>query len=70
MSGPVGGPGSLVHYAGGKLIKATLPVGAASITVGSVARVPGTTQQLAGGFTHAPGNLGAKVVAVILQYSS
>jgi hypothetical protein len=69
MSGPVGGPGSLVHYTGGNLIKATLPVGAASITIGSVARVPGTTQQLAGGFTHAKGNLGAKVVAVILQYS-
>ena len=70
MSGPAGGPGSLVHYAAGKLTKATLPVPASSITVGSVARVPGTTQQLAGGFTHAAGNLGAKIVAVILQYSS
>jgi len=70
MSGPDGGPGSLVHFAAGKLVKATLPVGAPSITIGSVARIPGTAQQLAGGFTHAAGNLGAKVVAVILQYSS
>jgi hypothetical protein len=35
----------------------------------SVAPVPGTTQALAGGFTHAKNNLGSHVVAVILQYS-
>ena len=70
MSGPFGGPGFLVHYAAGKLTKATLPVSAATIMIGSVARVPGTTQQLAGGFTHAASNRGVRVVAVILQYSS
>lgn len=70
MFGPVGGPASLVHFAAGKLVKATLPVSAAAISIGSVARIPGTSQQLAGGFTHAAGNPGAKVVAVILQYSS
>jgi hypothetical protein len=60
---------TLVHYTRGKLIPATLPVNAATISVDSVARIPGTTQQLAGGFTHASNNLGLKVVAVILQYS-
>lgn len=69
MDGAFGGTSWLVHYAGGKLTKAAVPVSPATLTIGSVARVPGGTQQLAGGFTHASGNRGAKVVAVILQYS-
>jgi hypothetical protein len=68
MDGPVGGTSYLVHYAAGKLTKAVLPVNAATITVRSVARVPGTTQQLAGGFTHPSGNRTA-IDAVILGYS-
>lgn len=60
---------TLVHYTDGRLIQATLPVNATTISVDSVARIPGTTQQLAGGFTHASNNLGLKVVAVILRYS-
>jgi hypothetical protein len=70
MLGPVGGTSFLVHFTGGKFIKATLPASAPTITVLSVARVPGSTQQFAGGYTHAAGNRGANVVGVVLQYSS
>ena len=70
MNGSFGGSSFLVHYVGGKLTKATLPVSAPKITIESVARVPGGTQQLAGGFTHAANDRGTSVVAVILQFSS
>jgi hypothetical protein len=69
MPGAAGAPSYLVHYAAGKLTKATLPASAQSINVESAARIPGTTQALAGGFTHAQNNPGLNVVAVILQYS-
>ncbi len=69
MNGPSGGTSYLVHYTDGKLVKATLPVSAPTITVVSVSRVPGSTQQLAGGFTHASDNRGTNVAGVILQYS-
>jgi hypothetical protein len=69
MDGPFEGTSYLVHYTGGKLIKAAVPVSPAALTIRSTARVPGSTQQLAGGFTHAVGNRGADVVAVIMQYS-
>ena len=55
----------LVHYAGGKLT--TAAVNPATLTIDSVSRIPGTTQVLAGGFTHAPD--GTNVVAVLLQSS-
>jgi hypothetical protein len=69
MLGPVGGTSFLVHFANGKLTKAVVPVNPATLTVESTSRVPGSTQQVAGGFTHAANNLGSKVVAVIMQYS-
>jgi hypothetical protein len=69
MLGSAGGVGSLVHFANGKLTKAAVPVNPATLSVEDTARVPGSTQQLAGGFTHAAGNLGGKIVAVILQFS-
>jgi hypothetical protein len=69
MDGPVGGTSFLVHYAAGKLTKATLPVSAPKITIEAVGRIPGTAAQLAGGFEHAPGDRGTGVVAVLLQYS-
>jgi hypothetical protein len=69
MDGPGGGTSYLVHYANGKLTKATLPVSAPLITIGAVARIPGTAAQLAGGFTHAADNRGTNIVAVLLQYS-
>jgi hypothetical protein len=59
----------LIHYTDGKLIKAALPVSADRINVETVAPVAGSTQQLAGGFTHARGNYFGNVVAVILQYA-
>jgi hypothetical protein len=69
MLGPVGGTSFLVHFTNGKLVKAVVPVNPATLTVEDTSRVPGSTQQLAGGFTHAAGDLGSKVVAVIMQYS-
>jgi hypothetical protein len=69
MPGPLGGPSHLAHYAAGKLTAASLPVGAQYIYVDSIARIPGTTQQLVGGFTHAKGNPGRNIAAVLLQYS-
>ena len=69
MLGASGGTSYLVHYSNGKLTKAALPVAAAKITVSAVARVPGSVDQIAGGFTHAAGNPGANVVGVLLKYS-
>jgi hypothetical protein len=60
-----GGPGHLVHYSGGRLTAAALPVGAARIDVESVTWSPGGA--LAGGFTHAPGSLSKGDAGVILQ---
>jgi hypothetical protein len=58
-----------VHYANGKLTAAKLPASARQINVDAVSRIPGTTQILAGGFTHATDNPVSHRVAVILQYS-
>lgn len=58
----------LLHYSDGKLTDAALPVNAVSVVVNSVSRVPGTTQTLAGGFTHTPYNPATGQVAVILQH--
>jgi hypothetical protein len=69
MDGPAGGTGLLVHYAGGKLTTAAVPVNPATLTVDSISLIPGTTQALAGGFTHAANQRSAKVVAVLLQSS-
>jgi hypothetical protein len=55
----------LVQYAGGKLTRAA--VNAAMLTIDSVSRIPGTTQILAGGFTHAPD--GSNIDAVLAQSS-
>jgi hypothetical protein len=69
MPGLLGAPSYLVHFAAGKLGTVKLPTSAQLINVESVARIPGTTQLLAGGFTQAKVNLGLNVVAVILQFS-
>jgi hypothetical protein len=68
MPGSGGERSYLVHYTAGRLVKAPLPAGPARIDVESVSHIPGTAGVLGGGFTHAPGNPGAGVVAVILQY--
>jgi hypothetical protein len=67
MPGTGGRPSFLVHYSVVRLTEAPLPGGATRINVESVALIPGTTSELGGGFTHAPLNPGADVVAVILQ---
>lgn len=70
MNGPVGGTSRLVHYAAGRLTPAApMPVSAPKITIVSVAHVPGTTRQLAGGYTHAGGDRGTNVTAVLLKFS-
>jgi hypothetical protein len=67
MPGSGSQPGHLVHFSGGKLTGATLPAAANMINVVSIKRIPGTAQELAGGFTHAAGKPGTNVVAVVLQ---
>ena len=58
----------LLHYSNGQLTQAPLPGGPAKITVGTVALIPGTTQVLGGGDTHASANPGTDVVGVVLEY--
>jgi hypothetical protein len=70
MPGSDGAPSHLVHYTGGVLKAATLPVAASKINVDSIAAIPGTTGALAGGFTHAANNLGSHALSTILQFKS
>jgi hypothetical protein len=59
----------LLHYTPGHpLSEAPLPGGPSRISVEAVAPIPGTTDLLAGGETHAYNNPGTNVVAVLLQY--
>jgi hypothetical protein len=59
----------LVHYTPGHpLTEASLPDGPNTISIEAVAAIPGTVGLLAGGDTHAYGNPGRNVVAVLLQY--
>jgi hypothetical protein len=69
MPGVDGQSSFVVHYSAGKLTKATLPIAATNISVGAIARIPGTADQLAGGFSHAKGNGGSDIVGVVLEYS-
>jgi hypothetical protein len=66
LNGASGGPTVLAHWSGGKLTTVKLPVPANHITFWSIAPVPGTTEAIAGGFTHAE-NFG-NGVSVVLQY--
>lgn len=68
MPGAGGQKSFLLHYAHGTLTPATLPVPASKINVDAIARIPGTRDMLAGGYTHASGNQGASIVAVLLAY--
>jgi hypothetical protein len=69
MPGASGAASSMVHYAAGQLTQVPLPVSGEKLRIDSIANIPGTTQDLAGGFTHAANNPASKVVAVILQFS-
>ena len=68
--GPESAPSQILHYAGGHLTAAALPIRPRKLAVWSVAPIPGTSGALAGGLTHATGNDGSQVVAVILQYGT
>ena len=70
MPGSGGQKSYMLHYSAGQLTQAALPGGPSRISVDAVALIPGTTELLGGGNTHAAGNPGANVVAVILQYGA
>ena len=70
MPGTDGQKSYLLHYSGGKLTAATLPVPATKINIDSVTVIPGSTDMLAGGYTHAAGDDGSGVVSVLLEYGS
>jgi hypothetical protein len=67
MPGTDGQKSYMVHYAAGRLTPAPLPGNSRGIGLGSVSRVPGTRDQLAGGETYtAPG---VNQVARVFTYS-
>ena len=70
MPGFAGQKSYLLHYTGGRLIQASLPGGPDKITVLAVVLVPGTTDVLGAGDTHASANPGTDVVGVLLQYGT
>ena len=59
-----------MHYSNGRLTQAALPGGPEKTTVNAVALIPGTTQVLGAGDTHAATDQGSDVVGVILRYES
>jgi len=69
MPGTDGQKSYIVHYAAGKLTPATLPGSSRGIGVVSVSRMPGTTDELAGGDTYTAPTPGVNQVARILMYS-
>ena len=69
MPGVDGQKSYVVHYAAGRLTPATLPGTSRGIAVGSISRVPGTPDQLAGGDTFTAPTPGSHQVARILMYS-
>jgi hypothetical protein len=70
MPGTDGQKSYLLHYSGGTLAPVTLPASSSMIDIDSVALIPGSTNVLAGGYTHAAGNQGSDVVSVLLEYES
>jgi hypothetical protein len=66
--GAGGAPSYLVWFTGTALKPSALPVSGALIAVGTVSRIPGTTLQIAGGYTHNAAY--TAMTAVILEYSS
>jgi len=69
MPGVDGQQSFIVRYSAGKLTKATLPIAATKVYVGSIARIPGTVDQIAGGLEHTANMPAENVVAVVLEYS-
>jgi hypothetical protein len=70
MPGAGGQKSYLLHYSDGRLTQAALPGGPDRITVDTVALIPGTTELLGGGETHASSDEGTGVVGVVLEYAT
>jgi hypothetical protein len=70
MAEIAGGDSVILHYSGGLLTAAKLPVAASKIDVTSIAAIPGTTEALAGGFTHAAFAPATNSLSAILQFKS
>jgi hypothetical protein len=68
MPGVDGQPSYLLHYSDGNLTPVALPVSSTKIDIDAVALIPGTTDLLAGGYTHAASNQGSNVTAVVYRY--
>jgi hypothetical protein len=66
LNGASGGPTTMTHFSGGKLTTASLPVSGRQIDLLSVTPIPGTTEAIAGGYTHSPDF--TNIVSVVLQY--
>jgi len=71
MAGPEGGSDShLLHYSGGRLTTAAVPGGPSRTDIATVARIPGTSEVLAGGFMHAANNTGVDDAGVLLEFEA
>ena len=69
--GPEGGSDShLLHYSGGRLTTAAVPGGPSRTNIATVARIPGTSEVLAGGFMHAANNTGVDDAGVLLEFEA
>jgi hypothetical protein len=62
-----GGPGQIVHFTGGKLHEAPLPVSGQRLIVQAIAHVPGSTRSFGAGQIHRKNNPGTGLHAVLLQ---
>ena len=69
MPGVFGQKSYLLHYSNGRLSQTTLPVPSSKINVETVSLIPGSSDVLAGGFSHAADNTGGNDVAVLLEYA-
>ena len=67
LDGASGQPTTMAHFSGGKLTTVKLPVSGRKITLESVALIPGTTEAIAGGFTHSANF--TNIASTVLQYS-
>jgi len=62
-----GGPGQIVHFTGGKLHEAPLPVDGQRLIVLAIAHVPGSTRSFGAGQIHKKNKPGVGLHAVLLQ---
>jgi hypothetical protein len=67
VPGVDGEPGQILHFTGGKLHEAALPVPGNRLIVAAIASVPGTTRSFGAGQTHKKNTLGVGLHAVLLQ---